>query len=112
MHGVRGTHRAADDPVLPVAVIKAIHHAVIASPACDRPRAACSAQMAHNVAVRVEDANLRHRRVRDVLLAAGLAQQALRREGRGQVVVLVAQDRRQNAEASVIHSHDLNGPAK
>src|ERR1700733_4360660 len=68
--------------------------------------------MAHNVAVRVEDANLRHRRVRDFLLAAGLAQQALRREGRGQVVVLVTQDRRQNAEASVIHSHDLNGPAK
>jgi len=93
-------------------MFKAVHRAVITSPAGDGSRLVDSAKVAHNVTVRIEDADLRNCRIRDVLLTAGLTQQALRRKSRRHVVIFVSQDRRQTAEVSITHSHDLDGPAK
>ena len=111
-HGVRRSDGAADDPVFPAAVIKAVHRTVITGPGCDGPRTVLGAQVAHDVTVRIEDADIGNRRVRHVLLTTGLPQQAFRCEGRGCAVVFITQDGWQNAEASIIHAHGQMVPER
>ena len=91
--GVRRAYGAADNAIFAAAVLETVHLAVVARPSFRASGPAGSAQMLYDVAVGVEHAYLRDRRVRDIFLAARLAKQAFRSESGGRVIVLVAQDR-------------------
>ena len=86
----RTTHNAVVVPV----VTENIQLGVIAGPALVAAGAFCGAQVAHDVAVRIENADFRNGDVREPFLPARLPQQVLGRELGCCLVAFVPKDRR------------------
>jgi hypothetical protein len=63
---------------------------LVTGPSRNRLDSVRGAQVANDIAVRIEDTYVRHGQVRHIFLAACLAQQVLWREGRGFPMMLVA----------------------
>ena len=82
-----------DDAELDATVVEGLKLRVVAGPAFMQSGSARAAQMAHDVAVGIEEAVLGNRTGLDPLLPPRLAQQRVGREDRGGAMVLAAQDR-------------------
>lgn len=80
---------------------------MIAGPAFDSLGSPGNAKMAHDVSVRIKNADVRDRAIRQILLAARLAQQIFRVENRLRAVMLRSQDRRHCAQRTA--GHDVSG---
>jgi len=98
-HGEGGADGAADHADLVATEVEQPHLGVVADPSLMPPCAALGAESTHDVAVGVEQAELRHRDGRRTLLTARLAQQALGCEGRRRLVMLVGKDGRKAVSA-------------
>ena len=86
-----------------VALLQAVRLAVMTRAAIDGARTSRSLGLADNIAIGVEDADLRHRRIGKALYAARFAQQILRFErGRG-IRILAFEDRWQRAHIAFAH---------
>src|SRR5262249_30987315 len=93
-HSEGRADRAADDAEAHALLFEAPKLCVIAGPVRQGGGPAGSPQMPQDIAVRIEDADLRHGVGSDVLLTARLAQQRRRGEDGGSLMILVAEDRR------------------
>src|SRR6185437_9345963 len=88
-YGESGADCPSDDSDLPSGEGEDIELGVVARPAFERPGLTCSAQMAHKIAVWIEQANGGNLDLLDVLLAPRFAHQRCRCENRGHRWVLV-----------------------
>ena len=86
--------RAADDARRSPAEWKFVQLAVIAGPGVGELRLAAALEAAHDIAVRIEDADVRHAGGRQALLPPRLAQQGDRLEYRGCIRVFVGENGR------------------
>ena len=93
-HGVRSTDRTRHDADLAVAQLRHPEFAVIAGPVLVTSCVAGRTEVAHHVAVGVEQAHLRHRSVTQVSLTTRLAHHVGRDEDGRFVMVGVTQDQR------------------
>ena len=93
-HGKRRADRAADDAEAHRRVLELEQLGMVAGPAGRRRRPARPVQRPHDVAVRVEQADLGHLGLRQIFLAPRLAQQVGRLEHRRGRMILVGKDRR------------------
>jgi hypothetical protein len=93
-HCERGADSAADDYRTSTAVaLEGVQVRVIAGPRCEAARAIRRDEVAHHVAVGVEDTDAGHRTGADAFLPPRLAKQCVRRKDRRRPVVLAAQNR-------------------
>jgi hypothetical protein len=106
-HRVRGADGAADNSELNPVATEAVELRVIAGPSCFKPGLATGEQAAHDVAVRIEDADVRDAGVRNPLLPARFAQQIFRREGGRLRIVLLREDGRDPALIDCHHQTSL-----
>ena len=92
-HGKRTADRTADD-AQPVAALKPFPHLGVVAGPMGRPcRAMALTQVVNNVAVRIENANGRHRAGRKAFLPSRFAQHILRFENRRGAMVSSLQER-------------------
>ncbi len=100
-YGEGGADGTANDADLPDAFkFERQKLGVVASPALMNMAKACSLQMADDIAVRVKNADIRHRQDRKPLLPTRLPQKRFRPEHGGSAVVLAAEDRPGSISAS------------
>src|SRR5258706_10348845 len=92
--GVRGADGAPDNSEINPAAAERVELRVIAGPSRFKPSLATSKQTAHNVAVRVEDADVRDAGASNLPLPACFAEQILRRKCRRLRVMFLRKDRR------------------
>src|SRR5581483_4060955 len=92
-NGVGRANRAADDAATAPRMLERVEIGVIAGPARQTLRATGRPQMPNDIAVGIEEADFGNDAFPDAFLAAGFAQQRLRREYRRRLMLLVAQDR-------------------
>ena len=91
-YGKGGADRATDDAVFVTFVTEDIQLGVVAGPAVVAAGAFGGTQVAHDVAIRIKNANVRNGDVRESLLPTRLPQQVLRGESRGCLVTFVPKD--------------------
>lgn len=94
-HGKRSAHRAADDAEGFSRMLELVEFSVVARPAIAPPDPSGFDERAQNIAVRIEQADLRNRGKWHILLPPRFAQQILRLEYRRRGEILPGEDRRQ-----------------
>jgi hypothetical protein len=93
-HGESGADRATHDAVFVPVMLKNVQLGVVAGPARMKAGASGSAQVPHDVAVRIENADIRNGDVGEPLLPSRFAQQAFGRESRWRFITFVPKNRR------------------
>src|SRR5262249_9176392 len=91
--GKGGSDRATNDAAFVPLLAKDVQVGVVAGPAVVAAGAFGGAQIAHDVAVRIENTDFRNSDVWELLLPTRLSQQTLGRESRRCLVVFVPKDR-------------------
>jgi len=110
--GKRRSDRASDDPELLAVSLEPVEVRVVAGPRLVFSRRARRRQVTDDVPVRIEDADVRDRALREVLLSSGVLDEGLGREHRGLAERLRLAERRRVRAGRIDHTGGGRGATK